>query len=225
MTTRFFGGDAMSYQLPQPKMTVARWHLLNELLRTGAPLEETITMTVDGVPASITPAPAGVRGMERSQLTCVYGSDRACLDIANLHNVSRLDLALQVILADAIRARPPAPVALDDLEFRRLPGLVTDVDAAVVAYRDLLHRRTGIAWSVRVGSRKHRGTITIASEPKARVGGRMTARDCALLAALTGRALVNPASGFAVADHVSDRSAAASAFAGVELAAEQRRLG
>jgi hypothetical protein len=137
--------------------------------------------------------------------------------------VPRIDLALQVILIDAIRARPPAPVALDELEVRRLRNL--DVDAAVVAYRDLLRRRTGIRWSVRVGSKQHRSTITIASEPKACVGGLMTPRACALLAALTGRALVNPASGMPVGDHVTDRVTAASAFAGVELLAEQRRFG
>lgn len=207
------------YQLPQPKMTVARWRVLEELLRTGAPLEETITMTVEGVAASISPAPVeATRGpAPRQQLLCTYG--------ANTNTVLRIDLALQIILADAIRARPPAPVAHDELEVHRLPGLVADVDAAVVAYRDLLRRRTGIAWSVCVGHRKHRSTITIASQPKARVGGSMRQRDCALLAALTGRAIINPASGLAVGDHVSDRIAAAAAFAGVELLAEQRRIG
>jgi hypothetical protein len=215
----------MSYQLPQPKMTVARWRLLEELLRTGAELREPILMTIEGVPASITPAPAEARGMTRAQLTCTYGASNACLDLGNMHTMSRLDLALQVILADAIRARPPAPVALDELEVRRLPGLVADVDAAVVVYRDLLQRRTGLAWSVCVGSRKHRATITIRSQPKARVADRMTARDCAMLAALTGRAIVNPASGLAVADSTFERQLAASAFAGVELVAEQRRLG
>jgi hypothetical protein len=220
---------ATNYRVPQPKMPLARWCLLDELMRSGAPLQETITMTVDGVPASISPAPAEARGLSRSQLNCTYGSSRACLDIANMPAISRIDLALQVILADAIRARPPAPVALDDLELRRLPGLMADVDAAVVAYRDLLLRRTGVAWSVRVGSGKHRSTITIASQPKARIQrpthAWMTPRDCAMLAALTGRAMINPASGLAVGNHVSDRLAAASAFAGVELAAEQWRLG
>jgi hypothetical protein len=203
------------YQLPQPKMTVARWRLLDELLRTGAELRETITMTVEGVPCSISPARYDARSSARQLLSCTYGS------ISN--TVPRIDLALQVILADAIRARPPAPVALDELEVRRLRSL--DVDAAVVAYRDLLRRRTGIRWSVRVGSRSNRSTITIASEPKACVGGLMTPRDCALLAALFGRPLVNPASGLPVGDHVTDRVAAASALSGVELLAEQRRFG
>jgi hypothetical protein len=207
----------MIYQPPQPKMPLARWRLLDALMRSGAPLEEMITMTVEGVPCSISPVIAeAVRGpAPRQQLSCTYGS--------NTNTVPRIDLALQVILIDAIRARPPAPVALDELEVRRLRSL--DVDAAVVAYRDLLRRRTGIRWSVRVGSKQHRSTITIASEPKACVGGSMTPRDCALLAALTGRALVNPASGLPVGDHVTDRVAAASAFAGVELVADQRRFG
>lgn len=210
----------MTYQCPQPKMSPSRWRLLDELFRSGASLEETVTMTVEGVPASISPEPlsAAVRGpAPRQRLIATYG--------ANTTTVLRIDLALQVILADAIRVRPPAPVVLDELEVRRLPGLAADVDAAVVAYRDLLRRRTGLAWSVRVGAGKHRSTITIASEPKARVGGLMKARDCALLAAMTGRAIVNPASGLAVPDSISDRIAAAAAFAGVELVTEQRSVG
>jgi hypothetical protein len=209
----------MSYQLPRPKLTLARQRLLDELFRTGAPLEETITMTVEGVPASIFPAPVeAVRGpAPRQQLSCTYGS--------NTNTVLRIDLALQVILADAIRARPPAPVELDELEVRRLPGLVADVDAAVVAYRDLLRRRTGITWSVRVGSGNNRSTITIASEPKARVRGVISARACALLAALTGRAIVNPANGLAIGDTTLERQLAASAFSGVDVVAWQRRLG
>jgi hypothetical protein len=221
----------MIYQPPQPKMTAARWHLLDELLRTGAELRETITMTVEGVPCSISPAPAeAARGpAPRQQLSCTYGS--------NTNTVPRIDLALQVILIDAIRARPPAPVALDELEVRRLRSL--DVDAAVVAYRDLLRRRTGIRWSVRVGSGKYRSTITVASEPKSRVprprcfadsaldrdAPWMTPRDCAVLAALTGRTIINPANGLQVGNHTSDRLAVASAFAGVELVADQRRFG
>ena len=208
----------MSYQLPQPKMTIARWRLLDELLRTGAPLEETIPMTVEGVPASISPALTAARGpAARQQFSYAYGP--------NTNTVTRIDLALQAILAHAIRARMPEPVVLDELEVRRLPGLVADVDAAVVAYRGLLRRRTGIAWSVCVGSKSHRSTITISSQPKARVRGIMTARDCALLAALTGRVIVNPANGIEVSDSVFERQLAASAFSGVDIVAWQRRLG
>jgi hypothetical protein len=209
----------MTYQLPQPRMTAASWRLLDELHRTGAPLKETITMTVEGAPASISPAPVeAVRGpAPRQQLSCTYGP--------NTTTVLRIEIAMQAILADAIRARSPAPVVLDELEVRRLPGLVADVDAAVVVYRDLLRRRTGVAWSVRVGSGKHRSTITIASEPKARVAGMMTARDCALLAALTDRAMVNPASGLAVGNTITERQQAVFAFSGVDILAWQRRLG
>jgi hypothetical protein len=223
----------MIYQPPQPKMPLARWRLLDALMRSGAPLEETITMTVEGVPCSISPVIAeAVRGpAPRQQISYTYGS--------NTNTVLRIDLALQRILADAIRARPPAPVGLDELEPRRLAGLMADVDKAVVAYRDLLRRRTGVAWSVRVGSGKYRSTITVASEPKSRVprpaslsdsaldrdAAWMTPRDCAVLAALTGRTIINPANGLQVGNHTSDRLAVASAFAGVELLAEQRRFG
>jgi hypothetical protein len=42
---------------------------------------------------------------------------------------------------------------------------------------------------------------------------------------MTGRRVINPASGLAVPDSIIDRIAAAAAFAGVELVTEQRSVG
>jgi hypothetical protein len=128
----------------------------------------------------------------------------------------------------AILAQPPAPLELDDLEPLRLRQRLADTDDAVVVYRDLLLRRTGVAWSVRVGSRKNRSTITITAMPSARTVSNaaaisvMSMPDAALLAALSGRQSVNPASGIQVQPMIGKRLELASLIAGVELAAARR---
>jgi len=209
----------MAYQVPRPKMSLANLELLNAV-RAGATLERPITMTVDGVPASISPSPTDrVRG-SRQQL---------CWSYAGISDQTRsLEIAMQAIIVQAILANPPASIAFDDLEPLRLVPSLADVDKAVAVYRDLLLRRTGIAWSVRVGSRKNRTMITITAMPRARSAATasapssMSMADAALLAALSGRTSVNPASGIQVQPMIGKRLELASMISGVELASLRR---
>jgi hypothetical protein len=125
-------------------------------------------------------------------------------------------------VAKAIRAKMPEPLQLDDLELRRMTDVVTDVHRTVSLLRELLLRRTGEEWSVRVGKGKHKQSITITSMPKTHVDGEMRMLDAALLAALTDRALVNPASGITIGASPRERISLISLISGNDLVADRR---
>jgi hypothetical protein len=202
----------MKYQTPRPKIQASSLEAFANIC--GGILEQPITMLIGGVQAGIGPAPdPEIRGA-RQRVTWWYGAKRG--------NAIRADVALQQVIAEAVRADMPAPLELSEFEERRAAELVAEVDKAAAMYRDLLGRRTGVDWSVRVGRGKARSTISIMSEPKHRVGGQMTARDAALLAALTGREFVNPASGIVIPNSARARLEMASYLAGVELVADRR---
>jgi hypothetical protein len=209
----------MTYKVPRPKMSLANLLLL-DAVRGGATLDRPITMTVEGVPASISPSPTDRARGPWQQLCWSYAgvSDRT----------RKVEIAMQAILVQAILAEPPAPIAFDDLEPLRLQPRLADVDDAVVVYRDLLLRRTGVAWSVRVGPSKNRSTITIAAMPRARTAasasspGAMSLVDSALLAALSGRQSVNPLTGIQVQPMIGKRLELAGLIAGVELVSARR---
>jgi hypothetical protein len=185
-----------------------------EAAHAGAELTRPGSMTIEGVPAQIRPVlgEASVRGQLRQLLAWSYGSTAG--------NARRPDLALQAIIAQAIRSRMPVPLELSEFERHRIQSHALDVDQAVLVFRDLLLRRTGFAWSVRVGNGKHRQRITISTMPRDRVDSRMTARHAALLAAMLGRDVINPA-GLSVPNSARDRVQLAADLAGVELAGER----
>ena len=201
------------YAIPSPTLRPPDLLAL-EATHAGAELTRPINMTIEGVPAQIRPVlgDATVRGQLRQLLAWTIGP--------NVGQARRPDLALQSILVQAIRSRMPAPLELSEFERHRIQSHALDVDQAVLLFRDLLLRRTGIAWSVRVGSGKHRQRITISTMPRDRVDGRMSARHAALLAALLGRDVVNPA-GLSIPNSARDRMQLAADLAGVELARER----
>jgi len=201
------------YAIPRPTLRPPDLLAL-EAAQAGAELTRPISMTIEGAPAQIRPVlgDAAVRGQLRQLLSWSYGSTAG--------QARRPDLALQSILVQAIRSRMPAPLELSEFELHRIHALAADVDQAVLVFRDLLLRRTGIAWSVRVGSGRHRSRITISTMPKDRIGGRMSARHAALLAALLGRDTINPA-GLSIPNSARDRVQLAADLAGVELADER----
>ena len=201
------------YAIPRPTLRSPNLLAL-EAAQAGGELTRPVSMTIEGVPAQIRPVlgDASVRGQLRQLLAWSYGPTAG--------NARRPDLALQSILVQAIRSRMPAPLELSEFERHRIQSLAADVDQAVLVIRDLLLRRTGVAWSVRVGSGKHRQRITISTMPRDRIGGRMSARHAALLAALLDRDTINPA-GLSVPNSSRDRVQLAADLAGVELAGER----
>ena len=199
------------YAIPRPTLRPPDLLAL-EAAQAGAELTRAVDMTIEGVPAQIRPVLGDAAGQLRQLLAWSYGPTAG--------QARRPDLALQSILVQAIRSRMPAPLELSEFELHRIHALAADVDQAVLVFRDLLLRRTGIAWSVRVGSGRHRSRITISTMPKDRIGGRMSARHAALLAALLGRDTINPA-GLSIPNSARDRVQLAADLAGVELADER----
>ena len=198
------------YVIPRPTLRPPDLLAL-EAAQAGAELTRAVDMTIEGVPAQIRPVlgDASFRGQLRQLLAWSYGPTAG--------QARRPDLALQSILVQAIRSRMPAPLELSEFELHRIHALAAD--QAVLVFRDLLLRRTGIAWSVRVGSGRHRSRITISTMPKDRIGGRMSARHAALLAALLDRD-VNPI-GLSIPNSARDRVQLAADLAGVELAGDR----
>ena len=201
------------YAIPRPTLRPPDLLAL-EAAQAGAELTRPIIMTIEGVPAQIRPVlgDAAVRGQLRQLLSWSYGSTAG--------QARRPDLALQAILVQAIRSRMPAPLELTEFERHRIQALTVTADQAVVVFRSLLLRRTGMTWSVRVGSGKHRLRITISTMPRDRIGGRMPTRHAALLAALLGRDTINPA-GLSIPNSARDRVQLAADLAGVELAGDR----
>ncbi len=206
----------MKYTPPRPKMQLADLQLLCRLRASGARLERVIEMEIAGVKASIGPMPEADLHREpaRQRIRWSYGNES--------NSTTRIDIAIQVIVAKAIRARMPEPLRLDDLELRRMTDVVTDVHRTVALLRELLQRRTGHEWSVRVGKGKRKLSITITSMPKTQVDDEMRMLDAALLAALTNRTLVNPASGITIGVSPRERLELISLISGNELVADRR---
>jgi hypothetical protein len=206
----------MMYVPPRPVMQLADLQLLSRLRASGARLEQVVEMRVAGVKASIGPMPEADihRERARQRIRWSYGSES--------NSTTRIDIAIQIILAKAIIAKMPEPLQLDDLELRRMTDVVTDVHRTVSLLRELLLRRTGEEWSVRVGKGKHKQSITITSMPKTHVDGEMRMLDAALLAALTDRALVNPASGITIGASPRERISLISLISGNDLVADRR---
>jgi hypothetical protein len=87
--------------------------------------------------------------------------------------------------------------------------------------RDLLHRRTGFRWSVRIGRGSSRSILTIGPVVARAVNGAMSAHDAALLASIVHEEFINP-QGYSIGRRPGDRSRAALAIIGLtadELAA------
>jgi len=205
------GAMSTSYAIPRPTMRLPDLLAL-EAAQAGAERPRPVSMTIEGVPAQIRPVLGDAAGQLRQLLAWSYGPTAG--------QARRPELALQAILVQAIRSRMPAPLELCEFDRHRLQSLTVDVDQAVLVFRDLLLRRTGFSWSVRVGSGKHRQRITISTMPRDRIDGRMSARHAALLAALLDRDTVNPA-GLSIPNSARDRVQLAGEFAGVELAGER----
>lgn len=201
----------MTYAIPRPTLRLPDLLAL-DAAQAGGELTRPINMTIEGVPAQIRPVLGDASVCGRPLLAWTVGSA--------VGQARRPALALQAILVQAIRLRMPAALELSEFERHRIQSLSVDVDKAVAVYRDLLLRRTGIAWSVRVGNGKHRQRITISTMPKDRIGGRMTARHAALLAAMLDRDSINP-SGLSIPNSARDRVQLAADLAGVELAGER----
>jgi hypothetical protein len=206
----------MMYVPPRPVIQLADLQLLSRLRASGARLEQVVEMRVAGVKASIGPMPEADihRERARQRIRWSYGSES--------NSTTRIDIAVQIIVAKAISAKMPAPLQLDDLELRRMADVITDVHRTVALLRELLLRRTGEEWSVRVGKGKHKLSITITSMPKAHVDGEMRMLDAALLAALTNRAFVNPASGITIGASPRERISLISQISGTDLVADRR---
>jgi hypothetical protein len=206
----------MMYVPPRPVMLLADLQLLSRLRASGARLEQVVEMRVAGVKASIGPMPEADihRERARQRIRWSFGSES--------NSTTRIDIAIQIIVAKAISAKMPEPLQLDDLELRRMTDVVTDVHRTVSLLRELLLRRTGEEWSVRVGKGKHKQSITITSMPKTHVDGEMRMLDAALLAALTDRALVNPASGITIGASPRERISLISLISGNDLVADRR---
>jgi hypothetical protein len=206
----------MMYVPPRPVIQLADLQLLSRLRASGARLEQVVEMRVAGVKASIGPMPEADihRERARQRIRWSYGSES--------NSTTRIDIAVQIIVAKAISAKMPAPLQLDDLELRRMADVITDVHRTVALLRELLLRRTGEEWSVRVGKGKHKLSITITSMPKAHVDGEMRMLDAALLAALTNRALVNPANGITVGSSPRERLELISQISGNDLVTDRR---
>ncbi len=208
----------MTYQPPRLKMQLADLHLLCHLRASGARLERVVEMEIAGVKASIGPMPEPDTHREprRQRIRWTYGSES--------NSTTRVDIAIQVIVAKAIRTRMPEPLDLDDLELRRMTDVITDVHRTVVLLRDLLLRRTGTEWSDRVGKRQRRReqSITITSMPKTHVHGEMRMLDAALLAAIAGREFVNPANGITIGASPRERLELISQISGSNLVADRR---
>lgn len=204
----------MTYAIPTPWMRLDDRRAL-EAAHAGVMLTRPVSMTVEGVAAQIRPVlgDASVRGQSRQLLAWSY--------LFSTGQARRPDLALQAILVQAIRSRMPAKLEVSEFERHRIQSHALDVDQAVLVFRDLLLRRTGFAWSVRVGNGKHRQRITISTMPRDRIGGRMSARHAALLAAMLGRDTVNPA-GLSIPNSARDRVQLAADLAGVELTGERQ---
>jgi hypothetical protein len=201
----------MMYVPPRPVIQLADLQLLSR-----ARLEQVVEMRVAGVKASIGPMPEADihRERARQRIRWSFGSES--------NSTTRIDIAIQIIVAKAISAKMPEPLQLDDLELRRMTDVVTDVHRTVSLLRELLLRRTGEEWSVRVGKGKHKQSITITSMPKTHVDGEMRMLDAALLAALTDRALVNPASGITIGASPRERISLISLISGNDLVADRR---
>jgi hypothetical protein len=197
-------------------MQLADVQLLYRLRASRARLEKVIEMEVGGVKASIGPMPELdlQREPARQRIRWTYGSES--------NSTTRIDIAIQVIVAKAIRAKMPEPLQLDDLELRRMTDVITDRHKTAALLRVLLLRRTGADWSVRVGKGKHKQLITITSLPKTHADGEMRMLDAALLAALTHRVLVNPASGITIGASPLDRLELISQISGNDLVADRR---
>jgi len=206
--------ETTKYLPPRPTMRPADLQLLYRLRASGARLERVVEMTVAGMKASIGPTPEPITASARQRIRWSYGSESGA--------TTRIDIAIQIIVAKAILATMPEPVQLDDLELRRMTDVITDVQRTVAMLRDLLLRRTGDEWSVRVGKGKRKLSITITSMPKTHVDGEMRMLDAALLAALSGRALVNPASGITIGASARERLELISQISGTNLIVARR---
>jgi hypothetical protein len=87
--------------------------------------------------------------------------------------------------------------------------------------RDLLHRRTGFRWSVRIGRGTSRSILTIGPVGARAVNDAMSAHDAALLASIVREEFINP-QGYSIGRRPGDRSRTALAIIGLttdELAA------
>jgi hypothetical protein len=193
---------------------LADLQLLSRLRASGARLEQVVEFQVASVKASIGPMPEldPLQDLSRQRIRWSFGSESG--------STTRIDIAIQIIVARAIRAKMPAPLQLDDLEPRRVVG---DVQRTVALLRDLLLRRTGEEWSVRVGKGRHKERITIRSKPKTHVDGEMRMLDAALLAALTSRDFVNPASGIVIGATLRERTEMLGLISGNENPACDRK--
>jgi len=198
----------------QPVMQPADLQILSRLRASGGRLEQVVEMRVAGVKASIGPMPEIDLHQDhsRQRIRWSFGSETG--------STTRIDIAIQIIVARAIRAKMPAPLQLDELEPRRVIG---DVQRTVSLLRDLLLRRTGEEWSVRVGKGRHKERITIRSMPKTHVDGEMRLLDAALLAAITDRDFVNPASGIVIGATLRERSELIGLISGNENPACDRK--
>lgn len=207
----------MKYAPPRPVMQPADLQLLAHLRASGVRLEQVVEMRLGSVKASIGPMPEAdiQRARGRQRIRWSYGSESG--------TTTRIDIAIQIIVVKAIRSQVPEPVQLDDLELHKLSIAITDVHMTVAMLRDLLLRRTGSEWSVRVGKGKGKRklSITITSMPRTHVDGEMRMLDAALLATLSGRDLVNPASGITIGASPRERLELISQISGDEVVARK----
>jgi hypothetical protein len=110
-------------------------------------------------------------------------------------------LAFECAWCQAAQVSAPPDLGLTEFEVRRLVQIAKEQRKATAwakALRNVLKRRTGRSWSVRVGTGTSGEWLYISAPPKRRVGGDMSAHDTALLAATLGR------------EHVSNRGVSVS---------------
>lgn len=94
------------------------------------------------------------------------------------------DRAVRSLWCRAAQLEVPPPVeALDALALAHQAEFGGASKAAALL-RELLQLRTGRRWSVRAGRGRERNAVTIASLPRERVAGQVSAADAALLAAV-----------------------------------------
>ena len=218
----------MIWKLKTPKMTLADAGALARMV-AGEADPRPVSLVFDKAIAQleVTKAHAEYRGAFR-RLAVKWSVTRydglGQLEL-NSGTTSRLDLAWQSILLEVAQLALPPALELSVFESQqRLAQRASSVDGAVKLYRELLRRRSGRRWSVRVGSGDRRSTITISSMPIERVDGSMKASDAALLAALAGRLeILNPVNGLTIPDSADDRTRFALAFAGLDAETNMRR--
>lgn len=141
------------------------------------------------------------------------------------HGVSQRLVLLEICCLVA-KHRAPAGLGLLDLDLRRLVRRAesTAADACSVL-RTLLLRRTGLAWSVRRGRGKRAEEITVKAPRKRYRSGAMTFADAALLAAVTGENIVNPATGLVVVASTARLTTIVRAIAGATVQAREAACG